>query len=47
MKRRDVIKGLTLLPLTGGVVGSAQAAMAAPAIAEGAGLASTATGSAL
>ena len=47
MKRRDVIKGLTLLPLAGGVVGSAQAAMAAPAIAEGAGLASTATGSAL
>ncbi|WP_276361443.1 PLP-dependent transferase [Daejeonella sp. H1SJ63] len=36
MKRRDVIKGLTMLPLAGGVVGSAQAAMSAPA--EGAGL---------
>ena len=34
MKRRDVIKGLTLLPLAGGVVGSAQSANAA----EGAGL---------
>jgi len=32
MKRRDVIKGLTMLPLAGGVVGSAQAA------SEGAGL---------
>lgn len=39
MKRRDVIKGLTLLPLAGGLVGSAQAAMAASAGAEGAGLA--------
>jgi D-glucosaminate-6-phosphate ammonia-lyase len=29
MKRRDVIKGLTLLPLAGGVVGSAQSASAA------------------
>ncbi len=34
MKRRDVIKGLTLLPLAGGVVGSAQSANAT----EGAGL---------
>ncbi|MEJ7693563.1 aminotransferase class V-fold PLP-dependent enzyme [Daejeonella sp.] len=34
MKRRDVIKGLTLLPLAGGVVGSAQSAISA----EGAGL---------
>ncbi|WP_411273273.1 PLP-dependent transferase [Daejeonella sp.] len=34
MKRRDVIKGLTLLPLAGGVVGSARSANAA----EGAGL---------
>ncbi|HEY1008680.1 MAG TPA: PLP-dependent transferase [Daejeonella sp.] len=34
MKRRDVIKGLTLLPLAGGVVGSAKSANAA----EGAGL---------
>ena len=34
MKRRDVIKGLTLMPLAGGVVGSAQSANAA----EGAGL---------
>ena len=47
MKRRDVIKGLTLLPLAGVVVGSAQAAMAAPAGAAGAGLAGTASGSAL
>lgn len=36
MKRRDVIKSLTLLPLAGGIVGSAQAAMAATV--EGAGL---------
>ncbi len=34
MKRRDVIKGLTLLPLAGGVVGSARSASAA----EGGGL---------
>lgn len=34
MKRRDVIKGLTLLPLAGGVVGSAKSATAA----EGTGL---------
>lgn len=34
MKRRDVIKGLTILPLAGGIVGSAQAAINA----EGAGL---------
>ncbi len=34
MKRRDVIKGLTLLPLAGGVVGSAQSASAT----QGAGL---------
>jgi D-glucosaminate-6-phosphate ammonia-lyase len=27
MKRRDVIKGLTMLPLAGGIVGSAQAAI--------------------
>lgn len=36
MKRRDVIKGLTMLPLAGGVVGSAQAAMSATS--EGTGL---------
>ncbi|MFA5244448.1 MAG: hypothetical protein WC380_04050 [Pedobacter sp.] len=36
MKRRDVIKGLTMLPLAGGVVGSAQAAMSASS--EGTGL---------
>lgn len=30
MKRRDVIKGLTLVPLAGGLVGGAQAAMASP-----------------
>src|SRR5690606_26539624 len=34
MKRRDVIKGLTMLPLAGGVVGSTQSAVAG----EGAGL---------
>ncbi|MDP3469414.1 MAG: PLP-dependent transferase [Daejeonella sp.] len=34
MKRRDVIKGLTMLPLAGGIVGSAQAAINA----EGAGM---------
>jgi D-glucosaminate-6-phosphate ammonia-lyase len=34
MKRRDVIKGLTILPLAGGIVGSAQAALNA----EGTGL---------
>jgi D-glucosaminate-6-phosphate ammonia-lyase len=34
MKRRDVIKGLTILPLAGGIVGSAQAAINA----EGTGL---------
>lgn len=38
MKRRDVIKGLTMLPLAGGIIGSAQAAMAAPANGEGSGL---------
>jgi len=27
MKRRDVIKGLTMLPLAGGIVGSAKAAI--------------------
>lgn len=36
MKRRDVIKGLTMLPLAGGVVGSAQAAMSVSS--EGTGL---------
>ena len=38
MKRRDVIKGLTMLPLAGGIVGSAQAAMAAPANGQVAGM---------
>lgn len=38
MKRRDVIKGLTMLPLAGGIIGSTQAAMAAPANGEGSGL---------
>ncbi len=35
MKRRDVIKGLTMLPLAGGIVGSAQSLMAGPVNAEG------------
>ncbi|MFA6945597.1 MAG: hypothetical protein WC220_06795, partial [Pedobacter sp.] len=38
MKRRDVIKGLTMLPLAGGIVGSAQAAMAIPGNAASAGM---------
>lgn len=35
MKRRDVIKGLTMLPLAGGIVGSAQSVLAGGIINEG------------
>jgi hypothetical protein len=38
MKRRDVIKGLTLLPLAGGITGGGLSANAAPVAENGLGI---------